>query len=321
MARSRPERAPILDAVVAQYALDVAGLVEVRVTNNWVFRLRTPIGDFALRIHRPGYRLPQEIRSELTYLAALAEGSEVVAPVPVATRDGGLVASVEDGGEVRHASVVTWLRGEVRRPGRGAGPMTLFRIGQALGRIHRFSESYVPPDGFELPIWDVATMFSSERLRWVETAPHRRLFDRVADLVGEGFAGLTATPANYGVLHHDFILLNCLHYGRHTAVIDFDDNGWGFYLQDLGGLLGNLKDYSNYRSLRRWFIDGYESVRLFPSAEKRDLELMIALRRCTSALWLLERRGAGAMAEDPFQRNMAYRIEEIESSLEALGQE
>jgi hypothetical protein len=45
------------------------------------------------------------------------------------------------------------------------------------------------------------------------------------------------------------------------------------------------------------------------------MELMIALRHCTSLLWLLERHAAGAMPTDQFERNLAYRIEEIESSL------
>ena len=233
--------------------------------------------------------------------------------------DSDFVASVEAGDRVRHASVVTWLEGEVRRPGRGAGPATLGRIGQALGRIHQFSESFDPPDGFDLPSWDVAAMFPSERLCLVEAASHRRLVDQVAQWVGERFAELAPTPAAYGVLHHDFILLNCLHSGRQTAVIDFDDSGWGFYVQDLGGMLGNLKDHTSYRSLRRSFVGGYESVRPSPSADERDLELMVALRHCTSALWLHELRATGAMAEDLFERNVTYRMEEIEASVAALA--
>lgn len=313
------ESGALLDAAVAQYDLDVAEIDEVRVINNAVFRLRTPSRDYALRIHRPGHRLPTQIRSELVYLASLAEGSEVVVPFPIATRSGEFVALVDAADGVRHASLVTWLGGEVRRPGRGAGAATLFRIGKALGRTHQFSESFDPPDGFDLPIWDVAAMFDSERLRLVESVSHRRLIEQVAQWVEEHFDELTPTPETHGVLHHDFILLNCLHSGRQTAVIDFDDSGWGFYLQDLGGMLGNLKDHSSYRSLRRSFVAGYESIRPFPSADERDLELMVALRHCTNALWLHELRAAGAMTEDLFQRNLTYRIAEIRSSVTALA--
>jgi len=315
MAEIPEEHADSLDGVLAHYDLDVVDVAEIRVTNNAVFRLNTTADSYALRIHRAGYRIPQQIRSELSYLEALADGSEVMVPRPVRTRGGDLVAVVEVGGEVRYASVVAWLDGEVRRPRRGAGKATLFRIGQALGRIHQFSETFDPPAGFDLPTWDIATMFSPERLRLIEAAPYRSQVDQVIWTGRERLAELTPTPQTYGVLHHDFILLNCLHSHHRTAVIDFDDSGWGFYLQDLGGLLGNLKDYRSYRTLREWFVDGYESVRQFPTTSERDMELMIALRHCTSLLWLLERHAAGAMPTDQFERNLAYRIEEIESSL------
>ncbi|MEN8238015.1 MAG: phosphotransferase [Actinomycetota bacterium] len=318
MAENPSGPAAFIDEALAHYDLDVADFTEVRVTNNAVFRLHTPASDYALRIHRPDYRRPQHIRSELTYVAALAEASDVIVPCPVRTQSGDVMASVEVRGQVRCASVVTWLEGAVRRPGRGAGRETLFRIGQALGRIHEFSETFAPPDHFDLPTWDIATLFSSEGLGLIETTSQRRLVDQLVQRIGDFFAELTRTPATYGVLHHDFILLNCLHSGRQTSVIDFDDSGWGFYVQDLGGLLGNLKDYSNYRTLRRWFTDGYESVRPLPSPDERDLELMIALRHGASVLWLLERRAAGAMPVDLFERNMTYRIEEIESSLAEL---
>ncbi len=315
MAEIPAVRAADFDEVLAHYDLDVVHVGEVRVTNNAVFRVDTPAQSYALRIHRVDYRRPQQIRSELNYVEALVEGSEVLAPRAVRTRSGDLVAAIEADGEVRYASVVAWLDGEVRRPGRGAGKATLFRIGQALGRIHQFSSEFNPPDGFDLPTWDIATMFSTERLRLIETASHRRKTDLVVRTARERFDQLTANPLTYGVLHHDFILLNCLHAGRQTAVIDFDDSGWGFYLQDLGGLLGNLKDYHNYRTLRGWFVDGYESVRRFPTTSERDMELMIALRHCTSLLWLVERHAAGAIPTDQFEQNLAYRIEEVESSL------
>jgi Ser/Thr protein kinase RdoA (MazF antagonist) len=315
MAEIPDERAEDLDEVLAHYDLDVVDVAEVRVTNNAVFRLNATAGSYALRIHRADYRLPQQIRSELSYVEALAEGSEVVVPRPVRTRSGDLVAVVEADKEVRYASIVAWLDGEVRRPGRGAGKATLFRIGQALGRIHQFSAGFNPPYGFDLPTWDIATMFSPERLRLIETAPYRRHVDQVIGTARERLAELRATPLTFGVSHHDFILLNCLHSHRQTGVIDFDDSGWGFYLQDLGGLLGNLKDYRSYRTLREWFVEGYESVRQFPTTSERDMELMIALRHCSSISWLHERHAAGAMPTEQFERNLAYRVGEIESSL------
>ena len=232
---------------------------------------------------------------------------------------GAFVSTVEVSGERQHGSVVTWLAGDVRRPGSGAGPRTLHRIGQALGSIHDFSETFAVPDGFEVPTLDLSTVLAEVDPDRLGTAARWGIFDEVLRRAEVAFDGLVRSPATFGVLHNDFILLNCLHHGRRTAVIDFDDCGWGFYLQDLGGMLSNLKDYPDYRSLRRWFLDGYRSVRPLPSEDEQDLELMIALRHCASTLWLLNRHQASAIAEDQFQRILNYRINEIQSSLEAFA--
>lgn len=84
--------------------------------------------------------------------------------------------------------------------------------------IHQFSAGFNPPDGFDLPTWDIATMFNPERLRLIETASYRRQVDVLIGTARERFAEFTATPLTYGVLHHDYILLNCLHSGRQTRV-------------------------------------------------------------------------------------------------------
>ena len=309
---------PVVDALLGEYDLTADAVTPVRFTNNAVFRLDSASKRCALRIHRPGYRTPRQIRSELTYMAAVAAGGNVEVPLPVANRSGDLVSTVYVTGERRHGSVVTWLDGEVRRPGRGAGPKTLHRIGQALGSLHKFSESFAAPNDFELPTWDVAALFEAGGLDRFATRAQQRMFDEVRHRVDVLFNRLARGPDSFGLLHHDFILLNCLHHGRRTAVIDFDDCGWGFYLQDLGGILGNLKDYSGYRSLRRPLLDGYRSARPLPSESEEDLELMIALRHCISTLWLVNRHQQSAIGEDRFQHLLTFRIEEIKASLAAL---
>lgn len=306
------------EAALENYEFEPIEVTPVRFTNNAVFRVETTKSEYALRIHRPGFRTPEQTRSELIYMAGLGTGGGVSVPVPIHTQAGDLVALFEVDGKGRHASVVTWLKGKVRRPGQGAGSETLYRIGQALGRIHRFSETFEPPAGFDLPTWDVDALFTPGQMDLSETLTQRRMFGDVCKRVAEVLDDQNRSPATFGVLHHDFILLNCLHNGRRTSVIDFDDCGWGVYLQDLGGLLGNLKDYPNYWTLRKPFLDGYRSERPLPSEAEQDLELMIALRHCISALWLLERHQQGGVAGDQYQRIMAYRLGEIESSLRSL---
>ncbi len=74
---------------------------------NAVYEIALPGGErAALRLHRPGYQSQGAIRSELWWMAQLAEAG-VPVPRPVPTRDGALVAEVDG----RAASVVSWVEG------------------------------------------------------------------------------------------------------------------------------------------------------------------------------------------------------------------
>lgn len=300
---------------LAGYGLEVEALTAVASTNNAVFRAHTGDGDYAVRVHRPRYRTPDHTRSELAYVQALVDRGDVEAPTPVPTRSGDLVAVVDD----RHCSVTTWWHGEARRPGSGAGPATVARLGRALGHIHRFSESFAPPPGFTLPTWDLEAMFPGAGLDRLDDDRHRSMFAEVHDRARVAFEAVGRSSRTYGVVHHDFILMNCLHRGRRTAVIDFDDCGWGHYLQDLGGILGNLADYPRRRSLWGGFLDGYRSVRALPSEDDGDLEVMVALRHCWVTMWLMTAHDDGRIDADRMRQVYDYRIGEIEASLRRLG--
>lgn len=306
----------LVSAALDEYGLTGVRVEPIRVFNNAVFRVTTPSGDLALRIHRPGYRTSTQIRSELVYLAGLAATGLIEVPAPLSTRHGDLVAQIDTGDEARHCSVVTWLPGRVRRPGTGAGPATLFRIGETLGWMHSFSESFKPQPAFDRPVWDLEAVL--DRGDASPLGEGRHLIDEVRERSEALFGGIARAPTDHGVIHNDFILLNCLHRGRRTAVIDFDDCGWGFFLQDLGGLLGNLKDYPNYRSLWKPFLDGYRSVRPLPSEREDDLELMVALRHAATALWMIDRDRQQPLPGDQLRENLDHRLEEIERSLREM---
>ena len=60
---------------------------------NAVWRAEGAGGPYALRLHRPGYRTADELRSELEWMAMLARGGLAV-PRPVPSRNGRLVEDV-----------------------------------------------------------------------------------------------------------------------------------------------------------------------------------------------------------------------------------
>ena len=71
---------------------------------NSTYRLDLPRGSFALRVHRPGYRTADMIRSELAWMEALS-GAGVSTPTAVRTIAADVVATLPTDTGERHVSV------------------------------------------------------------------------------------------------------------------------------------------------------------------------------------------------------------------------
>src|SRR5262245_40342189 len=96
------------------YPIDELRLTPLIHEDNTTFRVDSANGErYVLRIHRHSRKTPAEVRSEMLWLAALRQETELVAPVPVPTRDGDLVtiASVAEVPEPRICVLLRWVSG------------------------------------------------------------------------------------------------------------------------------------------------------------------------------------------------------------------
>lgn len=311
----------------------------IRLLNNAVYAVTSGDGRrFALRVHRPRYRLPEHTSAELSFLTAVHEplaGVDVRVPAPFRTITGALSTTLrlppsdgaaEDGpAQELHCDLLSWVDGEVRRPGTGLGLRGAHWIGRAMAHLHRASESFVPPDGFVLPGWDAEAMFT-------ERSPYRpgpfrerlspadlSVFDTVADLTGRIFETLGRDRDTFGIVHHDFILGNChpvrTARGWSVGVIDFDECGWGHYLYDLAPVMGNLSDYPHFRQLRAAFLEGYRSVRPLPESLVAHLPVLMAARHAGQCLWAAGLADSNGSPEVDTTDHITFRMAEVRRCL------
>lgn len=303
-------------------------IVPIRLTNNAVFEIRAGPERLALRVHRREYRSPAQVRSELAFLQALGPqlaGTRIDAPRPLATCDGELVvrAGASDGGLL--CDLLTWIDGSELKPTRGLGPRSAFLLGEGIARLHLAADRYEPPLGFDVPRWDVDTMFTSaspfrpgsmETFLPVATWP---LFREIAERTRAVFEQLAELPDAWGLIHADFILINCRFarraHGWTLGVLDFDDLGWGYYLYDLAPLLDNLADFpDSYPRLRHEFLAGYRSVRALPRALEVHMPILMAARHAKALTWLAAKRRRGE-TDLPIDHYAAVRIEAMRARL------
>lgn len=253
---------------------------------------------------------------------ALRQATGLAVPEPVPNLEGDLVtlASTQDGGETRHCDLLTWLDGKPRYPGQGLGLRSVNRLGEFLGCLHAYSQRFAPPEGFALPRWDAGGLFTERSpykpgpLGDMFSDEQRALFAEVERRSRAVLRELGEGDGEFGIIHADFILGNCLFQGREPRLLDFDDCGWGYFLYDMCPMLGNLKDYPRYPALRREFLAGYRSIRPLLKEHEAHIDLFIAARHAMSCLWVAGNQRSSSAGPD-LNEHVAYRIGEVRNYL------
>src|SRR5437763_3776262 len=146
-------------AALAHYPLGAdASVTLCNVSENHTYRVHDPGSgrQFALRVHRPGYRDAREIESELSWLDALDADGVVQTPGIVPSADGRrVVAAQADGIEPRYVVVFEWVAGIAPDLDTGEAATNQFQtLGAISARMHRHALQWPPPTGFTRPGWD-----------------------------------------------------------------------------------------------------------------------------------------------------------------------
>jgi Ser/Thr protein kinase RdoA (MazF antagonist) len=224
-------------------------------------------------------------------MQAISHGG-IDVPAPVASTSGQFL-HVVDG---VHVDVLNWLPGaplgSTFEALKAADRTGLFRrIGCQMARLHRISDAWVRPEGFNRCVWDRGGLLGEAPLwgRFWENptlgVEDRALFTRVRETANYALAG-RETALDYGLIHADLVRENIIIDGDRLQFIDFDDGGFGFRLFDLAtALIKNLGE-RDYPALRDALISGYREVR---AIDIEALELFVLLRSATYVGWIIER--------------------------------
>ncbi len=302
--------------VMAAYGLDVGQITLLVYVNNAVFEVQTSSGRYILRMHRPHYKTPEIIRSELIWLHALHSETALCVPSPVLTQAGEWLAQgVVEGLETPLTCVLFHALDGAPLAAADYSLAQVEQVGAFLGRLHAHSRSFVPLAGFTRPRLDYHGLFGANGVYAAHanaalfTASDRAIFAEVGQRVREVMAAL-AQEAGFGLIHADCIAKNMLWRGEALCVIDFDDCAFGYYLYDLAPFLLNLSGTSHYEHAKAALWEGYTAVRHCPPHYRDYLETFIAARHVASCYWV-----AGNQ-DNPYVRGKAaqlirLRVEEL----------
>ena len=107
---------------------------------------------YVVRLHHPSRHPIVCVQSELVYLKAICENTDLRVPEPMPTPDGQHLSVVTHDGEQRYAALFKWVPGKHKHKRLTVKDAT--HLGIALGKLHAFTASWQPPPNFVR--WDFA---------------------------------------------------------------------------------------------------------------------------------------------------------------------
>ncbi|MDI4666013.1 phosphotransferase [Xanthobacter autotrophicus] len=267
-----------------------AALSLISISENATFRATSDARDLVLRVYRPGYHTPAEIRSELAWIEALRADDIVPTPRIIPTLDGRLLAGIDDGGTPRHMAAFAFVPGAEPQEGDDL-PRWFRHLGVLHARLHAHARRWARPQGFTRKVWDFESMLGSRPL-WGDfraalglDGPSRALMERTAGVLRERLAPLS-TPDSFGLIHADLRLANLLAEGEALTLIDFDDCGFSWFLYDFAAAVSFIEHSPLVPELKAAWLDGYRTRAPLPSDAGDALDVFVMLRRMLLTAWV-----------------------------------
>jgi Ser/Thr protein kinase RdoA (MazF antagonist) len=261
---------------------------------NAVFRLETEQGVYALRLHRVGYRSDEALRAEMDVVRVLASAGCSV-PAPVASRAGDDLQILE-GVQV---TVLTWLEGvplgETGKPFAHKNRLPIFAaLGGAIAKMHNALDDWKPLEDFPRVHWNAEGLLG-DHPHWGPFWDNPSLSLSEKNLVlkvrHDLQQRLQRGTWDYGYIHADLVSENLLVDGIHIRVVDFDDSGFGFRLQDIATALVKHHEEPDYVDLRGALVAGYQNLR---PLDVGHVDMFLLIRRLSYLGWIIPRMGDAA---------------------------
>ena len=274
--------------ILSSYPIDVKSVVSINYEYNATLKVETADGQlFALRINTNSPRTPENLRAEIAFVRLLAEDGRVKVPHPIENREGNFYTSIlhEASGRMFHCVLYSWILGEELEE-EPQNEQQLFALGTAMATMHVAAQGFELPEGSSLPTFDDPLWWTEDFLlseKSVLDAEAKDLISRALAAIKSGVAKFYAngTPR---LIHADMHGGNALWYEGSLSVIDFDDCGIGFPLQDLATALYYLDTPEQDAAFRQ----GYESIAPVPQCSEKEMSMLFLQRRIVLLNYLYE---------------------------------
>lgn len=269
---------PLAARALDQFGISPKSFRLVNFGYNCTYRIVTEDGQLlGLRINLSSKRTAQNLRAEVQWLKALNERTSLRVPHPLLTASGNEFAEVTLPGDERKVSALLyrWLDGNTLPD--SPTKNQLRAMGEAMARMHDFADSWRPAGDAELQL--ITDPLQGTPNHVISGDP--RVSTELLDLVQRSLRNIELVFARLHAeetakpIHADLHSGNALWRDGQLSIIDFDDSGLGFELQDLAIAIFYMRERTDRE---QHLLAGYESVRAVPRFEPREIEALLAAR-------------------------------------------
>lgn len=290
----------LAQAALAQWPGAFTRLTPVKYRENAVFSAYRDDGlRFAVRIHRHGYHSTAALRSELSWMKALADAG-VGAPAATLSHSGEALVAITHPAvpEPRQVDLLLWLPGTPIGSADDGLVLTgaeaiaaMEKVGALAARVHNHAnvwtdagtmvrhawdeDGLIGPEPFWGPFWKMPGLTDAQIV----------LLQQAREQAATDLAALGKHSDCYGLIHADFVPENMLFDGDRVNLIDFDDCGFGWHMFELATALFFLAHQRDYVELTRALLRGYRQLRALSPEHEAMLPLFLFLRGTTYLGW------------------------------------
>jgi Ser/Thr protein kinase RdoA (MazF antagonist) len=262
----------------AEFELDVKDIENVNLGFNASFKVTTKSNQiFAFRININSKKEAQELAAESQWLRRLADLDSIEAPTPLQARSGEFFASVWSDHLEKDLLCLgyAWIEGTI--PGEDPTKEDYLQIGRNMAHLHNSTLDWMPTGSASMPHLNTTLMSSTSN--YPDNRIDDELYAMIQDLmtasnkVHERLSAESALQPIHADLHAENVVRKP---DGIQAVIDFDDCGIGFPLQDFAISSFYLRDESPFEE---YVFEGYSEVRPVPAFSQEDFELLVISRQ------------------------------------------
>jgi Ser/Thr protein kinase RdoA (MazF antagonist) len=265
-------------------------------SENTTYLVRYPDGEKAiLRIGRLEYHSYEEVATELAWMARLRKNTHLSIPRALTGVDGQCIQRIPHphSGAEHFCVMFEFMQGTSPE---GLSPQEFIDQFETLGEITAIlhNDALAWPESAHLPrfYWDVDDLIGPHaRLGSWRLSPNlgaeRAVIEQTIEVIYQRMAAYGRGPERFGLIHADLRCANLLVNGGQTALIDFDDCAFGYFLYDFGAAVTFIEDHPDIRKLLDAWLRGYHRHRNLDEADLDEIKTFVMLRRICIHGWIV----------------------------------